>query len=238
MKARHLGIAAISAEGAALCYRTLVQEAQAAMGEHAHPEISLHCFSMSEHMAAIEAGDWPQVGRLLLASAQKLVAGGAELLLCPDNTVHPGLALIRAQSPAPWLHIGEEVAKAAQARGFRRIGVLGTRFLMEGPVYPQALAALGMEAVIPDEAQRLGIHRRIFGELVQGRFEPETRRYFQAVIQTLADQGCDAVVLGCTEIPLLIGESDSPLPVLDSTRLLARAALRFAINPGISPEGP
>ncbi|EKE69472.1 aspartate/glutamate racemase family protein [Gallaecimonas xiamenensis] len=225
-----IGILAISGEGAALCYRTLVTEGAELLGPHAHPEIALHCFSMSQYMGPLEAGDWDSVAALMKGSADKLVAMGARLLICPDNTVHPAVEKLRPQSPVPWLHIAEVVAQEAKAKGYRRLGILGTRFLMEGQVYPKALGAQGLEAQIPNSDQRQGIHQRIFDELVYGRFEAASRRYFQDVIESLAAGGCDAVVLGCTEIPLLISQADSVLPVLDSTRLLARAALRAAVT--------
>lgn len=153
---------------------------------------------------------------------------GAEILICPDNTLHQALDLVRAQSAAPWLHIAEEVAAVAGTRRFTHLGILGTGYLMEGPVYRSRLPRLGIRCEIPDAPDRERINGIIFGELVYGRFEPEARQYFQQVIVRLGERGCDAVVLGCTEIPLLISEADSPLPALDSTRLLARAALREA----------
>jgi aspartate racemase len=174
---------------------------------------------------------------LLLASAAKVVGAGAELLICPDNTVHRGLDLVRAQSTTPWLHIAEEVAAAARARGFQRLGLLGTRYLMEGPVYPPRLAAHGMTHEIPAAPERARINEIIFDELVYGRFLDSSRRYFQGVIRELGERGCEAVILGCTEIPLLINEADSPLPTLDSTRILARAALRAAV-PSTRTEAP
>ncbi len=228
-KGRHLGIVAVSAEGAALCYRTICVEGAALFGPHGHPEITMHTYPLAAYMQHIENGRWDQVGKLLLSSAQTLVATGAELLLCPDNTVHQALDLIRTQSPLPWLHIAEEVGTVAATRGFRRLGILGTRYLMEGPVYSSALAARGIAFEIPDPADRERINTIIFDELVQGQLRSKSRRYYQAVIERLASHGCDAVVLGCTEIPLLVSEADSRLPVIDSTRALARAALRESI---------
>lgn len=225
---KHIGIAAVSAEGAALCYRTICAEASAVLGPHAHPEITMHTFSMSEHMRVMETDDWAGEGRLLLESARKLAQGGADFLICPDNTSHQGLDLVRHESPLPWLHIAEEVAREAVARGFSRLGILGTRFLMEGPVYPAKLEPVGIAREIPDAAAWERINDIIFGELVPGRFEEPARAYFRQAIEALGERGCDAVVLGCTEIPLLITQADSTLPVLDSTRILARAALREA----------
>ncbi|MGH3055074.1 MAG: aspartate/glutamate racemase family protein [Gaiellaceae bacterium] len=226
--AKHIGIVAVSAEGAALCYRTICAEGATVLGRYNHPEITMHTFPFSEHVRYIEAGRWDEVGSLLLASARRLAGAGADFLICPDNTVHQALDAIVQLSPLPWLHIAEEVAAVAMQRGYRRVGVLGTRFLMEGPVYATKLAALGVAAEIPDPADRAHINDAIFNDLVYGRFETPTRSYFRHVIEQLKQRGCDAVVLGCTEIPLLISEADSPLPTLDSTRILARAALRHA----------
>jgi aspartate racemase len=218
----------VSAEGAALCYRTICTEGAAILGRHAHPELSMHTIPLSEHMRPIEAGDWREAGELLLRSASKLAAAGAEFLICPDNTAHQALDLVRDESPLPWLHIAEEVATLASARGFKRLGLTGTRYLMEGPVYPAKLEARGIACVIPGPEVRDGINAIIFDELVCGRFEENARDYMRRAIRGLAERGCDAVVLGCTELPLLISQDDSPIPVIDSTRTLARAALREA----------
>jgi aspartate racemase len=225
---RHIGIVAVSAEGAALCYRTICTEAPAILGRHAHPEITMHTFPLSAYMRPIDNGDWQAVGDMLLASADKLRVAGAQLVICPDNTVHEGLDLVRERSPLPWLHIAEEVASVAAARGHKRLLVLGTRYLMEGPVYAAKLRARNLDFEIPDADVRERINTLTFEELVYGRFEEPARMYFQEVIRGARARGCDAVVLGCTEFPLLIAEADSPLPVLDSTRILARAALREA----------
>lgn len=228
--AKHIGIVAVSAEGAALCYRTLCTEGAALLGRHAHPEVSMHTYPLADYMRHIYAGRWDEIGEMLLASAEKLRQAGAELLICPDNTVHEALDLVRDRWPLPWLHIAEEVAAVAADRGFRRLLVLGTRYLMEAPVYPAKLGPKGIEHAIPDADVRERINALILDELVYGRFEESARSYFKHVIGAARSRGCDAVVLGCTEIPLLIGDSDSPLPTLDSTRILARAALRAAVR--------
>lgn len=224
----HVGIVAVSAEGAALCYRTLCAEGAEVMGRHTHPEITMHTYPLCDYMRPIDAGRWDEAARLILSSARKLAAVGADFLICPDNTLHQAIEMIREQSPLPWLHIAEVVAAEAAHRKFRCVGLLGTRYLMEGPVYPPKLAAAAVRYEIPDPEDRQRINDVIFDELVYGRFEDGARSCFREVISRLKDRGCDAVVLGCTEIPLLISEVDSPLATLDSTRLLARAALRKA----------
>jgi len=227
---QHIGIVACSAEGAALCYRTIAAEGDAVVGRHAHPEMTLHTFPLSRYMAGIEAGDWAAVAELMLSSAGKLAAAGADFAICPDNTIHQAFDLVAPRSPIPWLHIAEVVAAEARRRGFRRLAVTGTRYLMEGPVYPSRLSAAGIEHRLPDPEERERIHRIIFDELVYGRTTGPSCDTFVRVIERMKGEGCDAVVLGCTEIPLLIDDSVSPLPTLDSTRLLARATLRRAVG--------
>ena len=228
--AQHIGIVACSAEGAALCYRTICVEGAQLLGTHAHPEVSMHTYSLAQYMEPVYRGDWPAVGELMLASAQKLAAIGAEFLICPDNTIHQALPYVEPRSPLPWLHIADVVAQQAVAREFRRLGLTGTRWLVDSDVYPQKLAARGLDYVRPDEPDRDEINRIIFDELVNGIFRPEAVATFQRVIGGLQQSGCDAVVLGCTEIPLIIDDTNSPLPTLDSTRLLARAALQRAVH--------
>lgn len=228
MKARHVGIVAVSAEGAALCYRTLCIEGAAFLGRHAHPPVTMHTYPLSDYMRLIEAGDWDGVGDLMARSARILCEAGAELLVCPDNTAHQAYDRAVAAVDVPWIHIADEVAREAAGHQFQRLGILGTRWLMEGPVYPSRLAQGGIAHEIPAPKDRARIDAMIFDELVAGHFTAESRDYFVRVIAELAERCCDAVVLACTEIPLLVTPGDSPLPVLDSTRLLARAALREA----------
>jgi aspartate racemase len=227
---QHIGIVACSAEGASLCYRTICVEGAALLGAHAHPEVSMHTPSLADYMAHIYRDDWPRVADLMLASADKLKRSGADFLICPDNTIHQALPHVLPRSPLPWLHIAEVVAEEAVARGFRRIGITGTRWLVDSEVYPEKLAARGLAYLRPSPAEREACNRIIMDELVCSTFKPESVAYFQQVIGRLTDQGCDAVVLGCTEIPLIIDDANSPLPTLDSTRLLARAALRRAMQ--------
>ena len=200
------------------------------MGSHNHPEVSLHTHSLATYMRFISENDWAGVAELMMSSAEKLARAGADFLVCPDNTIHQALDLVAHRSPRPWLHIAQEVAVEAHRKGYKRIGVLGTKYLMEGPVYPERLKIEGLQHRIPSFAERGRINQIIFDELVYAKFLPQSLAYFIEVIGRLKDEGCDAVSLGCTEIPLLITPETSPLPTLDSTRLLARAALRKAIE--------
>ncbi len=228
--ARHVGIVACSAEGAALCYRTFCTEAAQLMGPHHHPEVSMHTHSLGRYMGSIAAGDWSAVAELMLDSARRLASIGAELLICPDNTIHQAMPQVEPSSPRVWLHIAREVVAVARQSGYASLAIFGTRYLMEGPVYPEAARANGLEVRVPEAADRLRIDQIIFDELVYGRFLPESREYFNEVMAGMRDRGCDAAVLGCTEIPLLVDPATAPLPTLDSTRILARAALREAVG--------
>ncbi|HJR22348.1 MAG TPA: amino acid racemase [Dongiaceae bacterium] len=228
MKAQHIGIVACSAEGAALCYKTICVEGAALLGAHAHPEVSMHTPSLADYVACLERGDLPGVADLMLASAGKLARIGADFLICPDNTIHEALPLVLPRSPLPWLHIADVVAAEAAARGFRRLGITGTRWLVDSEVYPEALTARGLGYLRPNAEERAECNGFIMDELVYDKLTPESVACFQRVIARMKEEGCDAVVLGCTEIPLIINDRNSPLPTLDSTRLLARAALRQA----------
>lgn len=227
---KHIGIVACSAEGAALCYRTICTEGPRSLGPHAHPEVSMHTPSFAEYVRCLEAEDVEGEAELMLDSARKLAGIGADFLICPDNTIHRALPYVLPHSPLPWLHIAEIVAGEAAARGYRKLGLTGTRWLLASEVYPEKLAARGIECVRPDEPDRRECNRIIMEELVCGRFEPAGAAFFQRVIQRLQAAGAEAVILGCTEIPLIIDDSNSALPTLDSTRLLARAALRRALE--------
>ena len=233
----HIGIVACSAEGAALCYRTICTEGARLLGPHAHPEVSMHTPSLADYVACLDRGDWRGVGDLMLASAEKLARVGADILICPDNTIHQALPSVLPRSPRPWLHIAEVVAEEAVARGFRRLGLTGTRWLVDSEVYLEKLAARGLACVRPTPEEREATNRVIMDELVYGVLKPDSIACFQQVIARMQQYGCDAVVLGCTEIPLIISDANSPLPTLDSTRLLARAALRRAVEDSI-PSPP
>lgn len=231
-RAKHIGIVACSAQGAALCYTTVCTEAANVMGRHNHPEVSMHTHPLAEYMNCIYADNWQGVADLMLSSGEKLARNGADFLICPDNTIHNAMPLVRPHLPLPWLHIGEEVAAEAKQRRFGKIGILGTRYLVESDVYPEKLTKRGIAFERPTKSEREEINRIIFDELVYGNFREDSVRYLLNVIEALKQVDCDAVALACTELPLIINDSNSPLPTLDSTRLLARAALSHAVDAG------
>ena len=225
---RHIGIVACSAEGAALCYKTICVEGASFLGAHGHPEVSLHTHSLADYVECLDRGDRKGVAALMLSSAHKLARAGADFLICPDNTIHQAMPDVLPHSPLPWLHIGEVVAEEAVTRGFKRLGITGTRWLVDSEVYPEKLAARGLGYLRPTEAERDETDRIIMDELVRSIFTSQAVAAYQRVMGRMKAEGCDAVVLGCTEIPLIMNDGNSPLPTLDSTRLLARAALTRA----------
>ena len=227
---KHIGIVAGSAEGAALCYRTICLEAQEFLGEHNHPEVTMNSIPLARHVPPIIAGDWETVADLMLESAEKVAKAGADFAICPDNTYHQAFEFLIPRSPIPWLHIARVVGESAKENGYKRLGILGSKYLAEGPVYPSQLNDLDIEREIPDQEDRDRINKIIFKELVNGMFLESSRIYFNEVTEKLKSRGCDAVVLGCTEIPLIVRADDCPLPTLDSTRLLARAATKMALG--------
>ena len=227
---KHIGIVGGSAEGAALCYRTVCVEAEAMMGEHMHPEVSTHTYALGEYMQFVEKDDWSGVGAMMGRSASKLAEIGAQFAICPDNTFHQAYSVAVENSPIPWLHIARCVGEEAQSNGFGKLGITGTAYLMTGPVYPEQLSAFGIEMEIPEEHQRERMNRIVFDELVKGVFSIESQQYFHGVFESLVERGCDAVVMGCTEIPLLMDGFQTAMPTLDSTRILARAAIRHALD--------
>jgi aspartate racemase len=227
---QHIGIVGCSAPGAALCYSTICSEGAELLGPHAHPEVTMHTPSLADYVSCLDRDDWIGVGELMLTSAHKLADVGADFLICPDNTIHRALPDLESRSPLPWLNIAEVVATEAVDRKFRRLLLTGTRWLVDSEVYPEKLDDRGLEFVRPDEGERDEMSRIIMNELVRGVFKPEAVSFFQNVIEQSKESGCDAAILGCTEIPLIIDDTNSALPTLDSTRLLARAALRRAVN--------
>jgi aspartate racemase len=225
---KHLGILAHSAEGAALCFRAFCQEGFSRLGPDDHPDVTLDCIALARSMPAWDTGDHDSIRATLSLSVERLAGAGADFFACPDNTAH--MALERPGEPLalPGLHIAEVVADQAARDGRTRVGVLGTRYLMDGPLYPRVLTARGIAAELPDAGDRQIVNKIIFEELVNGVFTEASRQEYVRVIQQLAARGCDAVALVCTEIPLLVTPDASPLPTLDSTRLLARAAFEVA----------
>jgi aspartate racemase len=227
---KHLGILAHSVEGAALCFRAFCQKGFRQLGPHNHPDVTLDCITMARSMPAWEAADYAPIRAILAQSITRLAQAGADFFICPDNTAHIALEEPGNDLALPGLHIAEVVADRAALAGYKRVGILGTKYTMTASVYPRALAARGILAEIPEAEERSIIDEIIFEELVNGIFSDSSRQQYIHIIEQMRTRGCDAVALVCTEIPLLITPDISPLPTLDSTRLLARAAFEVAID--------
>jgi aspartate racemase len=219
----HIGIVAGTADGAALCYRTLCHDAERLMGRHAHPEITMHALPLDAYLAFIDASDWSGVAALMSRSASVLAHAGADLIICPNNTLHRAIEFV--SSPVPWLHIATAVGAEVICRNFRKVGLLGTHMVMEGAVYHPVFEQHGIEIVLPQARERMDLDRIIRTELIRGHYPPRSRQQVQDMISIMAANGAEAVILGCTELPLLLADAPSSLPLLDSTRLLATAAL-------------
>ena len=227
---KQIGIVACSAEGAALCYRTIAQAAERYLGEYNLPTVTMHSIAMAEWMPAFNAGDYRKVSEIILKTVKVVAEAGADFAICPDNSCHLSWEYFIDRSPIPWLHIGEVVAAEAQRNHWKRAGLLGTRFTMNGPMYRDVFHRRGMEVLPPDPRDQRIIDDAIWNELVHGNFPETTRIRYNEVISHLKDRGSDCVILGCTEIPLLVRADDCPLPTLDSTRLLAHAAVEHALG--------
>ena len=227
---KHIGIVSVTDEGTALCYRTICREGAAVMGEHQHPQMTIHTFPLADYVRFMSKLDWEGLAELLLRSGEIVAGAGADFIICPCNTVHEAFNFMTSRSSIPWLHIVEVVADAAAAQRMSKVGILGTRALMEGNLYGEILSERGIEVLTPNIDQREKINSFIYDELIHGKFERSTKDYFRRVVSDLAQQGCDGVVMGCTEIPLILDPQDVEVPLLDSTRLLAKAALHEALR--------
>ena len=227
---KHIGMVSVNYEGTALCYRSICIEAASLMGEYQHPQVTIHSFPFADYIRFLPRPDWEGFAGLLLESAERVAHAGADFAICPCNTAHEAFKFMKQRSPIPWLHIVEVVADAAAARGLTKLGILGSRFLMEGNLYRDGLSERGIEAVIPNAEDRERINTLILDELVKGTLKNSTREYFRRVASELESKGCDAVVMGCTEIPLILGPEDVEVPLLDSTRILAKAAVEEALD--------
>jgi aspartate racemase len=227
---KHIGIVSVTYEGTALCYRSICEEAASVLGEYQHPQMTIHTYPLEDYMRVMSIPDWKGVAELLLGSAEIVARAGADFAISPCNTAHEAFDFMKDRSPIPWLHIAEVVADAAASQGMSKLGILGTRTLMEGNLYGAILSKRSIESMTPNMEQRERINSHIYEELIHGKFEDPTREYFERVVDDLVNRGCDGVVLGCTEIPLILDQQDVEVPLLDSTRLLAKAALNEALR--------
>ena len=232
---KHLGILAHSMEGAALCLRSFCLEGWDRMGAYQHPDVSLDCIALAHSMPAWDEGNYLSIRDTLATSVRRLAGAGADFFVCPDNTAHLALEQPGDDLALPGLHIAEVVADQAARDGRTRVAVLGTSYTMDGPVYPSAFGARGIATELPGPDDRRVLNRIIFDELVHAVFTDRSRQEYVRIIERLADRGCDAAALACTEIPMLVAPEDSAIPTLDSTRLLAHAAFDVTVGKQAMP---
>lgn len=233
---KRIGIVAHSAEGGSLCFITACREGQNIMGAHMHPEIIVSAIPMLLSLPAYESVDHETVAGFLRKGVELVAAAGADFFICPDNTAHIILEKIIDTLPIPGMHIADVIINEMKKRNFKSAALLGTKWTMTGPVYEAALKRNGFERHIPDVQSRAEINDKIFEELCQGIFTPQTTEIFVNAIEVLKTQGADCTILGCTEIPIIINDKNSPLPVLDTTRLLAKYAVIKALEETLLPK--
>lgn len=228
-KLKHIGIAAITAEGAALAYRLICQESQKIFGKNKHPEITLHSFSFSEYLLDPQ-NRLETACKLLLASSKKLADSGAEFLICPANTTHEVFYLLENKLPIPWLHIADAVLAEVKCKNLKNVALLGTIYTMCGDIYHKRFAQAGITITIPNAEQQREIQNIIYQELLLGEFLDQSKQYLINVIASMEAIGCEGVILGCTELPLIISKKDVNIPLFDSTHILAKAAVEYSAN--------
>lgn len=234
---KHFGIVAHSAEGAALCFTSFCHEGGVRLGPDLHPDVTVDCIAHGLSIKAWQEGDYEFIREIHARSISNLAKAGAVFFGCADNTSHIALEFPGPDFDLPGLNIGDVVAAEAKRRGMKKVGVLGTKFTMDGPVYRRAFAEKGIHFAIPEnDDDRREIDRVVFEELVRGKFLDASRAFYQGVIEKLKADGCDGAAMVCTEIPILLEGVETVLPTLDSTRLLARAALDVATGAANMPK--
>jgi aspartate racemase len=224
---KHIGIAAVTAEGAAITYKYICSESEKIFGKFTHPEISIHGFSFSEH---VDFGDnrlekWEG---LLVDSIRKLESIGAELIICPSNTPHEVYQQVCRRINIPWLNIAQEVASVAELRDHLKILLLGTRYTFNSGLYVDAFSHLSAEIILPSDSEQEFVHNMIVNELISGVINEESKKYIGQMLIKYQEEGASAVILGCTELPLIINSKMTSLDVLDSTVILGNAAIQAA----------
>jgi aspartate racemase len=226
----HIGIVGHTIEGAADFVRGIASYGSRAIHDYQHPEFSLNCVAMGETLDAMRRGDLEELHGILALSTRRLRAGGADFFVCPDNTAHLALESDGPDLALPGLHIADVVVAEAHRHGHDTLGLLGNSWVLESDMYQSRCEVRGIATIVPEPADATTLHAIILDELVMGRYSAEARDEVLAMIGRLADKGCSAVALACTELSLLVPPSVSPVPLLNSTRLLAQAAVETAVG--------
>lgn len=225
-----IGIVAVTAEGAALCYRSIVVESASYLPPEVHPPIALYNPSFHVIDECLRRRDWPEVAAVVGDAVRKLVAIGAELIVMPANATHYAAARIAAECPVPFLSIVQVSVAECEARGYRRVAVLGIGLTMSDGLYEGPLRERGIEPILPTTEEQAIVNAVIYEQIIPARVTRQGTRRVLDVIARLRERGAEAVILGCTELPIVVTERNSPLPFIDTTRLLARKALEHAAD--------
>ncbi len=227
---KHIGIVAVSPEGAALCYRQISRQASRLARNGVHPRVTLHSEPFEDYLEALRKLDWIRVGELLLRSAEILARAGAEVCFSPDNVVQHAVHLAEVGSPIPWLMMTDLVARRVEADGRRTVGIIGTKMVTSGSTYQTHLGLRGIRVLAPESAEADALDSIIYNELIFGKILPASQRQVLGIIQQLAGRGCEGVILGCSEAPLLVTPENSPIPVYDAADILAEGAVRHSVE--------
>jgi len=227
---KHIGILGITAEGASLCYQTIVSQSARILGENIHPTITLHTTSFNDILKAQKDSNWEKVSEICLGSIKVLKNAEADFVIIPANSIHYAYDLMKIKSPIPILSIVDVVLSECLEKKYKKVGILGIGITMSGDLYTKPLEDNDVEAFVPTEENQRILNEIIYKEIVLGIKNEESIRKVVTIIQDLKHQGVEAVILGCTELPLVITEDNSPLPVIDTTTLLAIKAVEKALN--------
>jgi len=230
MEAKTIGIVGITAEGASLCYRTIVAESARALPDGAHPPIAMYTGSFAALNERLSRRDWPGVGALISDSIERLVSSGAELIIMPANATHYAVDYFLPQCPVPFLSIVDVSADACVQGRYARVAVLGIGLTMTDGLYDHPLRSHGIEPMTPTPDEQAALNQIIYGEIIPARVTATTAPRIVEILAALRERGAEAAILACTELPLVISEENTPLPFIDTTRLLARTALANALT--------
>lgn len=227
---KHIGIVGVSPEGAALFYREISRQANRLMPPSEQPRISLHNEPLASYIDAIRKDDWHAVGKLLRKSAEILARCGAEFCLTPDNAVQHAIQLAEVGSAIPWLTMTDLVAQSLAKDGRRLVGVIGTRMVTRSSTYQTPLGLKGVRLLTPNDDEVELLEQVIYGELIFGTARPESQAAILGVIRNLAAAGCEGVILGASEVPLVVTAENSVLPIYNPAEILAEVSIRRALS--------
>lgn len=225
-----IGIIGVSSEGAAYCYTAICEESWARFSKFVQPEIILHNYSLSYYIKLLESSDKNGMSNLILSSINKLKTGGADVVICPDNSVHFAIDEVLKKTSVPLISILDIVIDECKLNNYERIGLLGTKYTMKGDFYFNALSKEGIEIITPDNKMQDLIHSIILNKLGPGQIVKRGYKTINNILGNLYSKGSNAIVLGCTELPLIISEGMSPLPLINTTRLLAKKSVEFIVD--------